>query len=57
MQLQSVKIRDDSNSYYGSVGALTGIRGVDKTFTAPNEVITISYEPQAHLIIYREEGI
>jgi hypothetical protein len=46
------KIRSDLNSYYNSVNVLTGCQGKGKTFTALTEIITISYLPETHIIIY-----
>jgi nitrogen regulatory protein PII len=46
-----VKIQDDLNTYYNSVNIITGAQGGGKTFAAMNEIITISYLPETHLII------
>ena len=45
-------IRSDLNSYYNSLNILTGQQGKGKTFAALNEIITISYLPETHLILY-----
>jgi hypothetical protein len=46
------RIRSDLNSYYNSLNILTGQQGKGKTFAALNEIITLSYLPETHIIIY-----
>ena len=46
------RIRADLNSYYNSLSILTGAQGKGKTFSALSEIITISYLPETHIIIY-----
>ena len=46
------RIRPDLNSYYNSLNILTGAQGKGKTFSALSEIITISYLPETHLIVY-----